>query len=195
MVLKHTNEWTKGRTIVYFVRHGDRIHVPNKKDAGFEEGGPGLSVLGKKQAREVAKKFVRIKDEIDALYSSSMTRAIETANEISKKIGKKPTIYDELSEVHKIIRTRKFYHPHYWEQIFRLRRAMKALDRILEKNRKKIIIIVAHGNIMRSMLAKKLGVPLRKLHIFDQTNCHISKVRFLGKKLDYICYINSRDVL
>jgi len=195
MVLKHINEYIKGRTIVYFVRHGDRIHIPNNKNLGLSHPGPGLSALGKKQAKEVAIKFFRIKDEIDALYSSSMTRAIETANEISKKIGKKPIIYDELSEVHKIIGTKKFYHPHYWEQTFRLRKAMKSFDRILEKNRKKVIIIVAHGNIIRSLLARKLRVPLRKLHIFDQTNCHISKVRFLGKKLDYISYINSGDVL
>jgi broad specificity phosphatase PhoE len=190
MVLKHTDEWTKGRTIVYFVRHGDY-----QPDEGPKHPGAGLSAEGRRQAREVAKKFFRIRGEIDALYCSSMTRAIETADEISKKIGKKPAIYDELSEVHNIIRTGKFYHPHYWAQIFRLKKAVKALDRILEKNRKNVIIIVAHGNIMRSLLARKLAVPLRKLHIFDQTNCHISKARFLGKKLDYICYINSRDVL
>jgi len=190
MVLKQTNEWTKGRTIVYFVRHGDYM---DKECRGHP--GAGISIKGRKQAKDVAKKFFRIKDEIDSLYCSSMTRAIETANEISRKIGKKPEIYGELSEVSKIIITRKIYHPHYWKYIFRLNKAMRALDRILEKNRKKVIVIVAHGNIIRSMLARKLGVPLRKFNLLDQTNCHISKVRFLGRKLDYICYINSRDVL
>ena len=195
MVLKNTNEYTKGRTIVYFVRHGDRMHLAHDKNAGFEKGGPGLSVLGKKQAKEVAKKLVRIKDEIDVLYSSSMTRALETAKEISKKINKKIIVYDELSEVNKIASSWKFYHPEFWRHYLKLIKAFNILNKILDKNKEKVIIIVAHGNLIRFLIGKKLGISLRKISLIDQENCHISKVRFLGRKLDYIPYINRRELL
>src|SRR3989338_6253287 len=98
MVLKNPDKYQKGKTIVYFVRHGDRISVSGNKGIGLEPGGPGLSKNGTKQAKSVAIKFSKIKDEIDVFYSSSMNRALETAMEISKKIKRKPEVYDELSE-------------------------------------------------------------------------------------------------
>src|SRR3989344_2814050 len=85
MVLKNPNEYQKGKTIVYFIRHGDRLE---RKEDEPSHSDPGLSKKGIKQAKAVAKKFAKIKDEIDVFYCSSMKRAIETAKEIAKKIGK-----------------------------------------------------------------------------------------------------------
>ncbi len=124
-----------------------------------------------------------------------MARALETADEISKKIGKKPVIYDELSEVNKIASSWKIYNPEFWRHYLNLRKAVNVLDKILDKNKKKVIVIVAHGNLIRFLIAKKLGISLRKIILIDQENCHISKVRFLGRKLDYIPYINSRELI
>ncbi len=97
-MLKNPNEFEKNRTTVYFIRHGERIHLPNSPHAGLHQPGPGLTKLGKKQAEKSAKELLKIKNEIDKLYCSSMKRAVETAEIISKKINKKPIIIKELSE-------------------------------------------------------------------------------------------------
>jgi len=195
MVLKNSNECLGGKTLVYFIRHGDRIHVSDSPGIGLRKGGPGLSVLGKKQARDIARDMKKIRSEIDVLYSSSMNRAIETASIIGKAIGKKPKVVDELSEFDRILWSGKLYHHHFWEHFIKYRKGVRALDNILMANKGKVIVIVAHGNMIRGLIGKKLGLSLSKRGIFDYHNCHISRVRFSGTNLDYISYFNSKNLV
>ena len=195
MVLKNPNEYEKDKTIVYFVRHGDRIHIPNRKDLGLEEGGPGLSNLGKKQAKYVAKKFSKIKAEIDKIYSSDMNRAIETAEIIGKEIKKKPNIIKGISEFNQIVWQNKFYRRKFWKHYLKHKSSLKVFDKILEENKGKVILIVAHGNIIKGIIGKKIGLTHWQIKKFDYHNCHISLVRFKGLKLDYIHYFNSKELV
>ena len=57
MVIKHPTDYQKGKTMVYFVRHGDRLS-PNGMP---HHPGSGLSVLGKQQAKLLAKEFSKKK--------------------------------------------------------------------------------------------------------------------------------------
>jgi len=180
-----------GKTIVYFVRHGDRLHIPNTPPPHDFS----LSELGKRQAKEVAMKFAKIKDEIDFLYTSPMKRARETAEEISKSIGKKAVIVRSFYEINKELARDKKFTYNYWKSYFQVRAAMKDLDKILLKNIGKVIIIVAHGGLIRTLIGQKLGLSIRKSNMFDYNNCHISLVRFKGKKLDYIHYFNSKELV
>jgi broad specificity phosphatase PhoE len=195
MVLKHPNQYQKGKTMVYLIRHGDRIFVPNSPNEGLNLHGPGLSKLGKKQAKAVAKKFAGMKDEIDVFISSSMTRAIETAKEIGKAIKKKPKICDEFSEFNQIVWNRKFHKLDFWKHYLKHRLSVKAFDKILEQNQGKVIVIVAHGNVIKGIIGKKLGLSLKNAGLLHHHNCHISLLRFVGKKLDAIPYMNSRDLI
>ena len=102
-MLKNPNKYETGKTTVLFIRHGDRIHIPESKNLGLAIPGPGLSEIGKKQAKDVARKLSKLKSQIDALYCSDMTRAIETAEIIGKEIRKKPKIIQGISEFNKII--------------------------------------------------------------------------------------------
>ncbi len=195
MVLNQPDEYQKGKTIVYFVRHGDRIHIPNKKDIGLEEGGPGLSDLGKKQAKEVAKKFSRIKTEIDEMYSSDMNRAIETAEIIGKEINKKPKIIKGISEFNKIVWKNKFYRYKFWKHYLKHKNSINVFNKLLKENQGKVILIVAHGNIIKGIIGKKMKFTHSQIDKFDYHNCHISLVRFKGTKLDYIHYFNSKELV
>ncbi len=183
MALKNPNEWEREKTIIFFVRHGDRL--PN---------GARLTKLGKKQAKEVAREFKKIKNEVDVIYCSSMSRAKETAKEIEKVLKKKPKTVDELSEFNKIIFEQKIFHPLYWKMKRYYRKAVKALDNILEKHMGKVIVIVGHGGWIRLMLKKKLGLSMKQCRHFDHHNCHITRLRFKGKKLDWISYYNSKGL-
>jgi len=195
MVLKNPSEFQEGKTIVYFVRHGDRIHIPGNKDIGLISGGPGLSVLGKRQAKEVAKKFSKIKKEIDKIYSSDMNRAIETAEIIGKQINKNPKIIEGISEFNKIVWDNRIYHYKFWKHYLKHKFSLKVFDKILNENRGKVILIVAHGNIIKGIIGKKLKLTHSQINKFDYHNCHISLVRFKGTKLDYIHYFNSKELV
>ncbi len=191
MVLKNPNKYQIGTTTVYFVRHGDRLkNLKEREPHDFS-----LSPKGIQQAREVAKKFAKIKEEIDVIYSSPMKRAYETAIEIGKKIGKKPIILKNFEEIHKIIEKPNFFNWNYWKERKKFNEKQKIFDEILEKNREKVIIIVAHGRLNRMIIGRKLGLSYKTCNIFDAHNCHITLVRFRGKKLSYIHCINSKDLI
>jgi len=194
-MLKNQNEHEIGKTNVLFIRHGDRIHVSGDDGIGLISPGPGLNKLGKKQAKDVAKKLSKFKGQIDLLYCSNMTRAIETANEISKKIGKKPIIIEDLSEIAHAVWKRNIYTKEFWKYYLKHLNSLKALDKILEKDRGKFIVIVAHGNLIKGLIFKKLGLSLKQIGFFHHHNCSVSSVRFSGKKLDHINCINSKEIV
>jgi len=191
MVLKNPNKYQIGKTIVYFVRHGDRIHI---------QGAPephdfSLSPKGKKQAKDIANKFSKIKNEIDVIYTSPMKRAYETAVEIGKKINKRPIVIKNFEEVHKILEKPLIFSKAYWKSRKDFSKKQKIFDKILDKEKGKAIIIVAHGRLDRMLIGRKLGLSHSKCNLFDANNCHITIARFSGKKLDYIHCVNSKDLL
>jgi len=191
MVIKNPNKYQIGKTTVYFVRHGDRINIPGTS-------GPhdfSLSKKGIKQAKEAAKRFSKIKDEIDVIYTSPMKRAYETAREIGKKIRKKPIILRGFEEVHKNIEHPNYFSPSYWKSRREFSKKQKIFENILEKNKEKVIVIVGHGRLNRMLIGRKLGLSHKASNIFDSNNCHVTLARFRGKKLDYIHYVNSRDLV
>ena len=195
MVLKNPKQYEKLKTLVFLVRHGDRIHIPRNHDLGLRIPGPGLSVLGKKQAKIIAKKFSKIKKEIDVLYSSNMARSIETAEEIGKAINKEPIIYDGISEFNKFLWERKIYHKHFWKHYKLHKISLKKFDEILTKNKEKVIVIVAHGNVIKGIIGNKLGLKMSQIKKFGYDNCAVTLARFKGKKLDYIYYFNNKGLL
>ena len=195
MVLKNPDKYQKGKTLVYFVRHGDGIHIFGNPGIGLVSGGPGLSNLGKKQAKEVAKKFSRIKEDVDEIYSSDMNRAIQTAEIIGKALGKELKIIKGISEFDKTIWDNKIYRYNFWKHYLKHRFSVKIFDNILNENEGKVILIVAHGNVIKGIMGKKIGLTHSQISKFDYHNCHISMVRFKGKKLDYIHYFNSKELV
>jgi len=195
MVLKNPNKYESGKTTVLFIRHGDRIKMDGKKEVGIRIPGPSLSTLGKKQAKDIAKKIFRFKEQIDNLYCSNMARAIETAEEISKTINRKPKIIPELSEFNKCIWEKKIFKLKFWRAFKRYISSFKALDNILKENKGKFIVIVAHGNVIKGLILKKLGLSFKQISYFHHTNCAISSARFSGTKLDHINCFNSKDIV
>lgn len=192
MVLKQPNKYEEGKTIVYFVRHGE--YEGQNTGLPRQIPGPGLTKKGINQAKDIAKKFAKIKSEIDVLYCSRMQRAIETAEEIGKSINKKPVIFSGLEEFDGFVWKRKIYHPKFWDNYILQKKAIKAFDKILEKNKGKIIVIVAHGNVIKSLIFRKMGLSLKNIGMFHHLNCNISVARYVGKKIEHICCINANSL-
>jgi broad specificity phosphatase PhoE len=184
------NEYEIGKTIVYFVRHGDKLETENCSRIP----GPGLSIKGHMQAKSIAKKFLKLHGDIESIYSSTMKRAKETASYIGKAVGKKPIYCEELCEFNRFLWDRKYYHPKFWKHYFRYSNAQQKFNKILMKHKGEKIIIVAHGNIIKGIIGKKSGIPFTKRGLLAYDNCSVSKVRFNGTKFDYMYYYNASQV-
>jgi broad specificity phosphatase PhoE len=179
-----------GKTYVYLIRHAhfDPPEGPHK----FNPHVP-LSKKGKIQAKVLAKKFYPLKDSIDIFICSSQGRAVETAEEISKVIEKKPIKSDKLWEFNKILWTRKIYHHKYWKNWLKHKTTIRKFNEILRKNGGKIILIVAHGNVIKGILRNKQKLSLREVKEIDYKNCHVTLLEFNKTKLEKVHIINSKE--
>jgi len=193
-MLKNPNKYEIGKTIVYFIRHGDREHIPDNLGIGLRIPGPGLSSLGIIQAKKVAKEISKIKNQIDSLYCSKMQRAIDTAKIIGKKINKKPKIAPGIEEFNKFLWKRKLYHYKFWKHYLLYRKAIKSFNKILDENKGKVVVIVAHGNVIQSLIFRKLGISFIKAGKFHHGNCNISIARYNNRNLDHVCCFNSTSI-
>jgi broad specificity phosphatase PhoE len=187
---KKREDYEIGKTIIYFVRHGDRLETTDNSRIP----GPGLSVKGHAQAKAIAKKFVKLKGQADVVYTSTMKRAQETAGYISKIVDKKVISVEEFCEFNKFLWKGKYYHPKFWKHYFRYRNAQKKFAEILSKHEGKTIIIIIHGNVIKGIIGKYVGVPFLTRGSMGYDNCSVSKIRFSGKKFDYLYYYNASHV-
>lgn len=164
-----------GRRIV-FVRHGEiRQH---KEKIFLGQYDPPLSDKGKDQAKEAGEALLKLEQKLesDRIYTSDLVRASETALIIGEITGLKileepgfremslggwdgklisriradfPELYERRGE-----NLLTFKIDNESENYFDLRyRAWKSLERILEEDENKDIIIVSHGGTMRALLS------------------------------------------
>lgn len=149
--------------------------------------------LTKKGLAQAKKLALRLKDEkIDAIYSSPILRAKQTAKEIAKYHKHIKLVFvDELKEG----RTGKSFHkkhyhevdwnnlPHDAENRTRMyKRAKKLVGKVFKKHPKDTVLFVAHNAINKALIRSIKGLhPESKAHIPQGntalTVCEISKKR------------------
>lgn len=190
MPLRNPTPYTAGKTIVYFIRHGDRAE--EIKDAPRIPG-PSLSTLGIQQAQECARVLQHLRGEVDVLYTSTMARAHQTMHPFEKLTRKKAKRLPFLVEIPRSL-SRPVWHPAHWRARWYRRNAIRTFQDILTKHQGKVILIVAHGRLIKHLIGNALGISIAQADRFDYHNCHISKARFKGTRLDYIHYFNSSGV-
>lgn len=181
----------KDKTYVYLVRHAH--WNPPKGPHQFNPHHP-LSEKGKRQAKALAKKFYKIKDNIEIFICSSQGRAVETAEEISNLIKKKPAKYDELWEINKILWRREFFNYKYWKHWIKYKKRIITLNKILRENKGKIILLVAHGNVIKSILRNKQKLSIKDIREMDYKNCNITLLKFNKTKLEKSYLVNSGEI-
>jgi broad specificity phosphatase PhoE len=174
-------------TQVTFVRHG---HNTPYVEGELKYPGPGLSKNGISQAKKTA---VYLKDvKFDGIYCSDMTRAIETAKEIKKYQSSKITYHRELAEINRMIYDKTSASKKELKiNLDRLRITLDFFKKILKDNKGKKILVVAHGNVIRALIANSLGIALNDAPSFHNCNCSISTIVFEKGKLvglPQLCY-------
>ena len=177
-------------TIVHLVRHGQTDWNLERRIQG--QTNSQLTDLGRQQARDASFKLKNV--HIDHVFSSSSTRALETARLIMEgrdiellphdalreiQLGHwEGNLYDEIKE-----REPENYH-HFWQDPSQFnvpgaetfhqlqQRGLSVLNELVEKYPGRSLLIVSHGAFIKSLLSHIEGRHLKDLWLPpSMSNC------------------------
>jgi broad specificity phosphatase PhoE len=155
---------------ITFIRHAE------KEGVGED---PYLTKRGIKQAGHLADRLK--KEKLSQFYCSDMNRAKQTADIVAKKIKIKPVIEKALNEFEsEMIRKNK----DKWnrEEKGHYNKLVSFLKRITKNPSKdNSVLIIAHGITNRIILSYLLGLDLKKLIQFRQTEGGINSIYWVEK--------------
>ncbi|MFH0971339.1 MAG: histidine phosphatase family protein [Candidatus Micrarchaeota archaeon] len=198
-------------TRLLLIRHGlTPMNIDNRIQGSIETT---LTKHGLKQARDLAR---RLKDEkIDAIYSSTMQRAIMTANEVLKyhprlKLktfeGLMERDFGEFEGLHyghakkrepRLLANVNFTDFDYvpkdgesWEHV--RKRSMTVINHLLRIHKDDTIAVIAHGGTNRVIIATLIGLPLNSIPVFKQHNACVNVIDINGKKVRLVL-LNDTD--
>ncbi len=144
---------SQATTTVIFVRHAEKASLP--------EGDPGLSEAGKQRAAELARQLVDADVVpgvgVDAIYSTSYRRTVETARPVADALGLQIMTYDAAD-------TEAF------------------LETVVHEYKGKIILVVGHSNTVPEMIAN-MGASKNVPEIAEgeYDNIYIVSIPWFGK--------------
>ena len=190
--------------VAYLVRHGATdINLANPPRLQGRGVNLGLSELGREQAQRTTE-FLASRP-IEVVYSSPLLRALETAETIAEPHELPVMMIEELTEVHvgdwegmswpDIEAADRDYYTRYMADTGSVPylngesfqdvqdRALPALRNLMEANRGREIVIVAHNIVNRTCLAGLLHIPIAKARAISQDNCGINVLRLKDGEL------------
>jgi len=176
-------------TTFVLIRHGHCDPV-GRYIAG-RKSGIKLSETGSKQARQLVSRFNEIK--VDAIYSSPLERAIETASPLAEQKRLKLNVAEELLEIDYGTWTGKSFEELSSEPLWKLYNTYRGRVRIpggemipevvsrmsalMEKLRRAYqgtVVLVSHGDPIKSVIAHYIGAPLDFIMRLDVQPASIS---------------------
>ncbi len=191
-------------TTVYLIRHGKTVDADSRRYKGHID--VPLSENGIGQLEKLAEYLSQTKEQrakskdINAVYSSGLSRAFKSAEIIAKPFGLKPVIIEDLKE-------RSFgawegmtfdeikekwpdafnawaenplkFSPMEGENTLEVKeRAMMAFNEIIRNHKDEEIAIVTHGGITRVILCELLEMPLENIFRIEQSFAALNIVEF-----------------
>lgn len=149
---------------LYIIRHGESMG-----NIGNDVENPVLTELGQKQAELLALRLRNIK--FDAILSSPLTRAVQTATPLSELQNTPITVLDELYEV-------GAYGDESLEDV--QKRAGRVVTKIREEyGDKENVIAFAHGTFNNHFIKSACGITSGEDFNFCQENTGVTIVRFI----------------
>lgn len=167
-----------------------------------------LNELGRAQAQAIAQS---LKDEkVEAIYSSPLSRALETAQAVSAYHPVAITVLNELKEMD-VGETDGIYYPDLetkYPDFFRLwtadaalarfpggetlpalqDRAWRAIQRIISSNHNDSVVVASHFFVLRTILCKVMDISLSDFRKLNISVASVSKVEFLGNKAKLVYF-------
>lgn len=183
---------------VYLIRHGETVKDRMYNDDGYPD--PILTELGVKQAQMTGEYLSKI--QFDAIYSSDLRRAFDTAKTITDYQNKIEVITDKrIREINMgILHTlnneqAKYKYPDFYEEfmkketdfiypegesgeilIKRVLSFIEILDVIEMKDCN--VCIVCHGGVIKSVMSHYLGLSQSNRFKLPVCNCGISILEY-----------------
>ena len=162
---------------IILVRHGENDWSKNNKLAGWLPG-VHLNETGHRQAEAVAQRLAAL--PIKAVYSSPLTRCVETAAYIADTHRLSVQHLEEIGEVRygewegkkisKLARKPMWHAVQFFPSRARFPggetlgetqfRAVTALEETAARHEKEMIVVVSHADVIRLLLAHYLGVHI-----------------------------------
>ena len=183
-------------TKVIFIRHGQTEWNVTGRYQGQSD--VQLSEEGRQQAVKLAENFPV--ERVDAIYASDLQRAMVTAETVARQFGlpvqAEPAFrelsfgdwegltYQQIVDKWEDAMANFLQHPDILEipggESFPAvqQRAVTRLNELIEKHDEQTIVIVAHGAVLRTMLAAALHMPLQYLWSIRQFNTAVNIVRY-----------------
>lgn len=184
---------------LYLVRHGatenNRARPPRLQGRRTD---PPLSDEGLGQARDTARLLADC--PIDAVYSSPLLRARQTAEPIARQHGLEVQVVEGLIEVdvgdwegrawdeiertnpeaYRAFMTDATVHPYLGGETIQtvLDRTAPTIEKLLAENVGRTSVAVAHNVVNRAYLAGLLDVPLARYRSVPQDNCGVNVLRY-----------------
>ncbi len=163
---------------ILLVRHGQNDWVKQNRLAGWIEG-VHLDETGKKQAQATAARLAHL--PIAALYSSPVTRCLETAAPIASALQLSVEVVDavgevrygewEGAEIETLSKEKSWYAVQHFPSRFRFpggealrqvqARAVDALEELARRHeQRELIVVVSHADLIKLVLAHYLGMHI-----------------------------------
>jgi len=184
----------KPPTRILITRHGQTVTNREGRFCGHFE--TQLTPLGVRQAQALGQRLGGV--QVDAVYTSDLGRAVETAALILQGRRITPTIDPDLRELHygqwegrkggevakaypeqyKLMRAEDpGWRPPGGETIGEVRqRTFAALRRVAKAHQHQTVLIVTHGTAINCMISEALGVAPSHTFRFHVANCGLSEI-------------------
>ncbi len=163
-----------GTKYIHLIRHGQYNMDKDHKEYG------SLTPLGRYQARRVGSRLNQ--HEVSVIHVSTMKRAQETGELILEKLDSSKSrncrlIVEGIPEFpEKLIRQKKLKKSQLKKTKARMNQAFKKYFEPYKGKGEKHEALICHGNIIRYLVVKALGVDTSKWINFDIFQCSISTV-------------------
>jgi serine/threonine-protein phosphatase PGAM5 len=162
---------------IYLLRHGHYGPDP----AADRRLGPGLSPLGIAQAHLLGARLAALPTRFDALYVSPLRRARDTAAAISADFPQAVfSVVDDLAECTPPARRADFM---AGERPADMAACSRQLDRFFARyfkpasGKEQTELMVCHGNVIRSLIVRALGVDADAWSAISIGHASISEIR------------------
>jgi probable phosphoglycerate mutase len=166
------------------VRHG----LPVRKENTDGPADPELSVDGHAQAALFA--AYMMSENIDAIYSSPLRRAVQTAEPLSAAIGFEPILvpgiaeWDQHSNEYIPVEELKAANDPRWLEMAKggfssdeipedfHNRVLESIEDIIDKHRGDTVVVTCHGGVINDYLSHILGIANSQFFYPNYTSIH-----------------------
>ena len=183
-------------TRLYLVRHGETIWNAESRAQGSRN--VALSETGRQQAHLLAERIQHY--AIDKIISSDLDRAYETGKILGETLGLEVEKLEALKEMNfgaweglTISEIQAKYSAHYtiWrnkphdaeipdgESLIRVqKRGLDSINRIVEDNANKNIVVVSHGTMIKAIILGILDIDLSYFYKIKQDNTSMNIIEY-----------------